>query len=310
MATVSSPYKFSVVVSTGTSAPALRRCISSILGQTFRSYEVIIVDDGSISEAGGIGREFVDSHPNVKYVYQGARGTAAARNLGASMAQGRFVAFLNHDDEVLPSWLESFDQALTRQNAHFVCCGCTLVDEDANGEVTKIQIPRLPSSGKFQEVGALLTATLAARKEVFQQVGGYTDRFPVNEHDELRMRLHAVCERNGWRVAVLQEPLVRRTTVKPADDNVDSLYESGINVLKRHSSELRRNPRAFAEWATAAGHCAAQLGRYREARQWFLEAMRTDPRDLRSLFRYLLAGIPGLRWLVWRPANRPAQAAH
>jgi glycosyltransferase involved in cell wall biosynthesis len=301
----SSNYRFGVIVSAHDQAAALPRCLESVLAQGFADYELIVVDDGSTDDTLAVVRPFADEYPHVRYVYQGKQGSGAARNLGVSLSQAKYVTFIECHDEVLPEWLESLDATLTQHNAHIVCCGRTLIDE--SGEVTKIRVPRVPAADRPHEAGLFFTGTFAVRKDAFQAVGGYTTELPANQHDELRMRLLPVCERNGWKIATVAEPLVRRHSKEESesDGNVGAIYESGIYVLKRHASQLRRNPRAFAEWANAAGGCAAQLGRYREARKWFFQAMRAYPRDVRNIARFLAASIPWLRSFVWRPANEP-----
>lgn len=304
----SSNYRFGVVVSAQDQAALLPRCLDSVLAQTYPDYELIVVDDGSTDETLSIVRPFADRYPQIRYVYQGKQGPGAARNLGATLSQAKYVTFLDGHDEAVPEWLQSFDETLTRQNAHIVCCGRTLIDD--SGEVTKIRVPRIPTTDRPHEAGLFYTGTFVVRKDIFQAVGGYDDQLSANQHDELRMRLLPLCERNGWKVATIAEPLTRRYHHEEAEssDNVGAIYESGVYVLKRHASQLRRNPRAFAEWANAAGGCAAHLGRYGEARKWFFQAMRAYPRDLRNVARFLVASIPWLRSLVWRPANEPSQS--
>ncbi len=302
----SSSYRFGVVVSAYDQAASLQRCLESLLAQTYSDFELIVVDDGTTADTLDVVRPFADQYPHVRYVYQGKQGPGAARNLGVSLSQGKYVTFIDSQDEVLPEWLQSLDETLTRQKAHIVCCGRTLIDD--SGEVTKIRVPRTPTADQPHEAGLFYTGTFAVRKDIFQSVGGYANDLPANQHDELRMRLLPVCERNGWKVAAVAEPLVRRyspAASETEDSNVGAIYESGIYVLKRHASQLRRNPRAFAEWANAAGGSAAQMGRYGEARKWFFQAMRAYPRDVRNIARFLAACIPWLRSLVWRPANLP-----
>jgi glycosyltransferase involved in cell wall biosynthesis len=299
----SSTYRFGIIVPAHNQVALLPRCLDSVLGQTYSDFELIVVDDGSTDETLQVVRPYADANARVRYVYQGKQGPAAARNLGVTLSQAKFVTFIDCQDEALPEWLERLDETLTRQNAHLVCYGRTLVDEA--GEVAKIRVPRMPASERSHESSLFFTGTFAVRKDIFQAVGGYASNLPANQHDELRMRLLPLCERNGWKVANVPEPLVRRYCESDPDlsRSIAATYESGVYVLKRHASQLRRNPRAFAEWANAAGGCAAQLGRYDEARKWFLQAMRAYPRDLRHFFRFLAASLPWVRSLVWRPAT-------
>src|SRR6267378_3262722 len=73
----------------------LREAVESILGQTYRPIEIIIVDDGSTDNTADVVKNYGDQ---VRYVCQPNGGPSAARNQGVSVAQGAFVAFLDQDD--------------------------------------------------------------------------------------------------------------------------------------------------------------------------------------------------------------------
>jgi glycosyltransferase involved in cell wall biosynthesis len=96
----------SIVVPTYNRAYCLRRCIESVLGQSYRHFEVIVIDDGSTDNT----RELIDHHygrnHQVSYVYQNNKGVAAARNHGLRLSQGDYVALLDSDDTWKPWKLE------------------------------------------------------------------------------------------------------------------------------------------------------------------------------------------------------------
>jgi glycosyltransferase involved in cell wall biosynthesis len=81
----------------------LREAVESVLAQTFRDFELVLVDDGSPENVSG---ESWVRHESVHYVRQDHRGPGAARNKGVRMARGRYVAFLDSDDLFLPEKLE------------------------------------------------------------------------------------------------------------------------------------------------------------------------------------------------------------
>src|SRR4051812_40148654 len=87
--------------------------IESVLAQTHRPLELIIVDDGSTDRTAAIIQSYAQRHPEVRYLHQDNTGPPAARNLGVSAATGEFIAFLDSDD----TW---FPEKLTRQLARLV----------------------------------------------------------------------------------------------------------------------------------------------------------------------------------------------
>ena len=74
----------------------IAEAIESILGQTYRPIEIVVVDDGSTDGSADIIKSFAD--PQIRYFYQDNRGLSAARNQGTNLAQGSFFAFLDADD--------------------------------------------------------------------------------------------------------------------------------------------------------------------------------------------------------------------
>lgn len=93
----------SVVIPFRGRIPWLREAVDSVLAQTFRDFELILVDDGSPEDVSG---ESWVRHESVHYVRQDPRGPGAARNRGVRLGLGRYVAFLDSDDLFLPDKLE------------------------------------------------------------------------------------------------------------------------------------------------------------------------------------------------------------
>ncbi|MDD5136952.1 MAG: glycosyltransferase [Candidatus Omnitrophica bacterium] len=86
------------------SAPHIRETIASVLGQTLKDLEVIVVDDGSTDDTGKIVASFNDAR--IKYHYQANKGLSNARNKAIGMSGGEYIAFLDHDDVWVPTKLE------------------------------------------------------------------------------------------------------------------------------------------------------------------------------------------------------------
>ena len=91
--------QFSIITPTFNRAHLLSRAIESVLAQSFSDWEMIIMDDGSSDNSGDVVRIFSDVDLRISYHYSENQGAAAARNLGASFASGRYITFLDSDDE-------------------------------------------------------------------------------------------------------------------------------------------------------------------------------------------------------------------
>ena len=96
--------RVSVVIPTFNRASILGNAIESVLSQTYDSYEIIIVDDGSTDDTSSVVTKFNSSRIN--YLYQENKGRSSARNKALSLANGEYIAFLDSDDKFYPQKLE------------------------------------------------------------------------------------------------------------------------------------------------------------------------------------------------------------
>ena len=113
----------------------LRRCVDSVLSQTFTDYEIILVDDGSPDSSGKICERYASMYDNIYVIHQDNAGVSAARNRGLERARGEYVMFLDSDDYLVNNCLE----ILTRSTADLVIG--TLYTVDARGMIAE-QPPR------------------------------------------------------------------------------------------------------------------------------------------------------------------------
>ncbi len=131
--------RVSVVIPCYNTGQYLAEAIQSVLDQTYRDWELIVVDDGSTDNTREIAYSFSD--PRIRYVYQENRGLSAARNMGIHSSQGEFLQFLDADDLILPAKFEQqvklldahpqyglvYSQSRYLQDGHLdtICCECT-----------------------------------------------------------------------------------------------------------------------------------------------------------------------------------------
>lgn len=92
--------KISVIVPVYNTSKYLSKCLDSILNQTYKNYEIIIVNDGSTDNSDKIINEYVSKHKNIKYYNKKNGGQASARNLALKNATGEYVTFIDSDDYV------------------------------------------------------------------------------------------------------------------------------------------------------------------------------------------------------------------
>ena len=121
--------KVSIIIPTYNRAKLLSRAIKSVLDQTFKDFELIIVDDGSTDNTKGVVEEFQKKDSRIKYIWQENSGAPAKpKNTGIRQARGEYVAFLDDDDEWFPKKLEKQIE-LFEDNIGFVGCNILIVDQ-------------------------------------------------------------------------------------------------------------------------------------------------------------------------------------
>lgn len=103
---------FSVIIPNFNNGDTLGRAIASVLAQTFAAAEIIIIDDGSTDGSRQVAAQFGEQ---VRYVYRDNAGVSAARNYGAGIATGTWLAFLDADDTYMPNRLEAHASWLARE---------------------------------------------------------------------------------------------------------------------------------------------------------------------------------------------------
>lgn len=107
----------SVVIPAWNVAGLLPRCLDSLLAQTHRPLEIIVVDDGSTDATGEVVRSYHERHPEVQLVAQPHRGLGPARNTGLSVAQGEYLCFVDADDWVEPDYVAGLLELATSTGA-------------------------------------------------------------------------------------------------------------------------------------------------------------------------------------------------
>ena len=95
--------KVSVVIPTYNSSQFIVETLESVFAQTYKDYEIIVVDDGSTDNTKEVLQPYTS---RIKYIYKENGGPASARNVGIKSAQGEYIAFLDSDDRWLPEKLE------------------------------------------------------------------------------------------------------------------------------------------------------------------------------------------------------------
>ena len=187
----------SVIIPTYNRADTIGKAVSSVLAQTYREIEIIIIDDGSTDDTPAVLAGF---GARIRVLRQSNAGPSAARNGGAAEARGEYLAFLDSDDEWLPEKIERQVRLMECGNPDVCCCVTNCELEDSSGrQTTSFELAGLagaPEAGYLLNPGAILTTrfllynqVVMIRAAVFQDIGGFhKDLWQLEDH-HLALRL-------------------------------------------------------------------------------------------------------------------------
>lgn len=116
--------KFSIILPTFNRANFITKAIESVINQTYKNWELIVIDDGSTDNTEEIIQKFIKKEKRITYYYQKNQERSAARNNGIKRAKGDYICFLDSDDLYYPTHIEKFEKLINdnnNQQAIYVC---------------------------------------------------------------------------------------------------------------------------------------------------------------------------------------------
>jgi glycosyltransferase involved in cell wall biosynthesis len=130
-------YKISIIIPIYNASVFLKRCIDSVLKQTYQNFELILVNDGSNDDSGEICQHYAEKNSNIKYISKNNGGVSSARNIGFEHSCGDFICFIDADDWLEPNYIEKLAEKIGGNN-NIDMVECSLIEEGA--EIIKNKI--------------------------------------------------------------------------------------------------------------------------------------------------------------------------
>ena len=287
----------SVVIPTYNRAGFLRSAIRSVLNQTFQDFEIIVVDDGSTDySAKEVVSEFRD--PRIRYIrHEVNRGGSAARNTGIKASKGKYIAFLDDDDEWLPEKLQRQLEVLysSPERVGGVYTGFLLVNRES-GKLISRRIP-YKSGNLYGELvsGNCIgtTSTLLLKRECFDKVGLFDENLLSSQDYDMWIRIS-----REFFFECLSEPLVRYYVHGRRITTTQRAVIEGMELmLRKHESFFMLNRKAFSSMYLTFGVLCCLSSDIRKGRRAFLKAIKLYPFEIRHYFNLALSllGTNGFR---------------
>lgn len=120
----------SIIVPIYNSEKYLKKCVNSIINQTYKDLEIILVDDGSSDTCPKICDEFAELDNRIVVLHKKNEGVSAARNSGLDIAKGEYIGFVDSDDYIAPDMYEMLLIRILKDGSDMACCNYLQVDEE------------------------------------------------------------------------------------------------------------------------------------------------------------------------------------
>lgn len=175
----------SIILCTYNRAELLPNAIRSVLKQTYRDWELIVIDDGSTDDTYGVVKDFFMEDKRIIYFFHRNEGLAKARNIGLAIARGDYICFVDSDDELAPMHLKKRVEYLEHHSSvDFLHGGMTLIGPkdkqfvvDMTDRKKKIHLSKCHVGGTF-----------FFRKKILKKINGFRP-IPFGEDFDLYKRI-------------------------------------------------------------------------------------------------------------------------
>jgi len=188
----------SVIIAVFNGERYLKDAIDSVINQTYRPVEIIVVDDGSVDNTA----EIAQSYNTIRYLYQSNQGHPGAMNSGIEATSGEFIAFLDADDIWVQGKLKlEVDYLKNHPEIDYVIAKMKNFTE-SESDRSRLRTKDL----LLNEYAALILGTMVVRRTVFEQVGYFDSSYQYAKDVDWFIR----AKEAGTRMAILPETLLHR----------------------------------------------------------------------------------------------------
>jgi glycosyltransferase involved in cell wall biosynthesis len=303
---VNPPISVSVVIPTHNRASLLGRSIKSVLGQTYKDFEIIVVDDASTDNTEEVVQSIRD--PRIRYLrHEKNRGGSAARNTGIRAAWGQYIAFQDSDDEWLPEKLEKQMEVLAAAppEVGIVYTAFWRIRSDNKEYIPgpEIQLKEGRVHRELLKGNFVTTQAVLVKRECFQKAGMFDETLPRFQDWELFIRMA-----KHYEFRYVPEALVRSFFT---EDSISAKPKSLIAaleiILHKHVEDYKANEAIYFDKLIGLANMYRLENNPRKSRQFLIEAITACRKPI--LLLPAMASFLGIRFLnLFWPMINKAQA--
>lgn len=289
----------SVVIPTYNRSKLLKRAVESVLNQTFKDFELIIVDDNSTDNTRETVMDLRKKDSRIKYFrHKNNQGGSAARNTGIKHAKGEFIALLDDDDEWLPEKLIKQMSLFEKLPAEYgvVYCGCFYISEK-NSKLIKHITPREHGNVYEQMLeGCILASpTPLLRKECFSVSGLFDEKLNSSQDWDMWIRIS-----KHFKFDFVPELLaIHRIHGTQISSNLNAKIDGIKNVIKKYPAFGNGKFRYASKALLQLGKLSMFDRNERVGRKYFINSIKADVFQRNAYIHFFLSFFPELhRYLL------------
>lgn len=289
--------KVSVILTCYNGARWISEAIESVLAQTYRDFELLIIDDGSTDNSKEIAASYI-SDERVRYIYQRNRGFSAAINKGIQESSGSLIGFVGQDDLWQPDKLELQVKYFGKhKNIDLVRSNYYSIDSE--GRITRLIKAKVPSFSSRQKMVEYLFLnnyigfeSVLVKKKCFDEVGLFDERMVGFSDHDMWLRIAG-----SFDVGYLDLPLVKKREheFRLSKVRLDGVLKDEFLLVKkaidRYPLLKKVERKKLASLYYAWGIALLQKRHIKEAEQKLLKAIRCQPWKLKATVAYVAPNL-------------------
>lgn len=222
----------------------LPKCLDSVINQTYKNLEIILVDDGSPDNSGKICDEYAKKDKRIKVIHKNNGGVSSARNVGLSETNGNWIAFIDSDDWIEINYIEILINVAIRNNSDIVICGYNRVVGDNSEALNCDNTVRQYNKKKFllycltPQTGFGFCHMKIIKKDIIKDIK-FSENLTVGEDALFNIMLSENIKNDVSFVkkALYNYRINNDSVVKKFDNNYVSKYLKAIQINKKYLFE-------------------------------------------------------------------------
>ncbi|MHA4842616.1 glycosyltransferase family 2 protein [Flavitalea antarctica] len=273
----------SIITPTYNRALLVQTTIKSIQAQTFKDWELIIVDDGSTDNTEEAIQHFLEDS-RIRYVKKSNSGQAASLNVGVQYAKYDFITFLDSDDEAYPEWLQTVTREMNNETG--IACSCAIRKFIDGSRVEE-------GLGMFNLFGEKMMlkftcGSLFIRKSLFHAIGGYDVELRANIQTDLGYRLIDEIRKTDYKIVTVRKFLIQINihAGERIRTNWQRKSDGGAQFLKKHFAFLQtHDPKEISNICATIAFSNYKMNDRKKSMEYLLKAIKHNPTRILNYLR-------------------------